>query len=111
MEGKEVVERREEGRNLRDAGAAVAAISVPIAEPGFLQKGTWCSETSALTPPPQQRAQVSQSLTMINSKAGTLMLNDPPGKDSVDLRALTMGALGVIPLLLSLQSVFSLCLS
>ena len=69
-------ERR--GQKHEDGGAAVAAVSVPVAEPGFLQKGTWSSETTAHTP--RQRAQVSQPLTMINSKARTLMLNDPQGK-------------------------------
>ena len=69
-------ERR--GQKHEDVGTAVAAVSVRIAEPGFLQKGTWSSETTARTL--CQRAQVSQSLTMINSKAGTLMLNDPQGK-------------------------------
>lgn len=43
---KEEGRRREgwRGRKLEDFGAAVTTISVPVAEPDLLQKGTWSSE-------------------------------------------------------------------
>ena len=43
----------EEGRGEKPEAAGAAVAQCPIAEPGFLQKGTWCSETSALLPPPR----------------------------------------------------------
>ena len=52
MEGERSGGEERRGQTHEDVGAAVATASVPVAEPGFLQKGTWSSETAAPHPPP-----------------------------------------------------------
>lgn len=52
MEGGRSGGEERRGQTHEDVGAAVAAVSVPIAEPSFLQKGSWSSKTTAPHPPP-----------------------------------------------------------